>query len=178
MNENLSCAFGGHWWSDVFHPHPFWVRCLCQLSQSDGLACVIMGHISLDSVINDCSILVMGTLTMIDVTLPKMLLTHSEVVLVDFMTNCVSLFFLSSCFLHQPTTTNLFFIFISASELSWHPATKGKTTFKFYTNAKSRHTWSDISLFVRCHCVWFLDLCLPSSQHKPHTKTTFFPFQI
>lgn len=59
-------------------------------NQSLGLACVITGHTSPDCMINDCSNVDVGTMTLIDVTLPMTLLTHSEMDLVECMTNCVS----------------------------------------------------------------------------------------
>lgn len=46
-------------------------------NQGLGIACAIMAHISPDSVINDCSNMDVRTMTLIDVTFPMMLLTHS-----------------------------------------------------------------------------------------------------
>lgn len=76
------------WWlSEGFHKHRltdyytkdfFWEFQLGVHTNYSGMewACVIMARISVDSMINDCSDLDVGTLTLIDVTLPLTLSTH------------------------------------------------------------------------------------------------------
>lgn len=68
-----------------------------------------MAYISQHSMINDGSNMDVGTMTMIDVTFPVLLLIHSEMDLVERMTNCVSFFFFSlpATFSPSPSISSL-----------------------------------------------------------------------